>query len=172
MIGIYIAAAQYSCAMLCYHRPSPANPAVNLIPHKQTLRHTPKTKKSNRIIALPPEVLELVKQFKSERDYYVMNMGDKWHPTERLFTCQDGKPMHSNTPYNWLKRLCDRNNFPFYGIHTFRHFFASAEIEAGIDPVTVVAVLGHSTPKTTVNTSKGHTHTIHNNYAISIQKGA
>ena len=113
---------------------------------------TPKTEKSNRIIALPPEVLELVKQFKSERDYYVMNMGDKWHPTERLFTCQDGKPMHSNTPYNWLKRLCDRNNFPFYGIHTFRHFFASAEIEAGIDPVTVAAVLGHSTPQTTLTT--------------------
>ena len=60
--------------------------------------------------------------------------------------------MHSNTPYNWLKRLCDRNNFPFYGIHTFKHFFASAEIEAGIDPVTVVAVLGHSPPQTTLTT--------------------
>ena len=52
----------------------------------------------------------------------------------------------------------------------FGHFFASAEIEAGIDPVTVAGVLGHSTPQTTVNIPKGHTHTLHNNYAISIQK--
>ena len=33
-----------------------------------------------------------------------------------------------------------------------RHFFASAEIEAGVDPVTVAAVLGHSTPQTTLST--------------------
>ncbi|MBR4554104.1 MAG: site-specific integrase [Ruminococcus sp.] len=82
---------------------------------------TPKTVKSNRIIALPPEIIELVKEFQSQREEYIRNMGNKWQPTERLFTCQDGHPMHSNTPYNWLKRLCDRNNFPFYGIHTFRH---------------------------------------------------
>ena len=131
---------------------------------------TPKTEKSNRIIALPPEVIELVKQFRSERDIYVREMGDKWMETERLFTNAEGHPMHSNTPYNWLERLCKRHGLPFYGIHTFRHFVASAEIEAGIDPVTVAAMLGHSTPQTTVNTPKGHTHTINNNHAISIQK--
>lgn len=37
------------------------------------------------------------------------------------------------------------------------HLFASIEIEAGIDPTTVAAMLGHSTPQTTVNTPKGHT---------------
>ena len=58
--------------------------------------------------------------------------------------------MHANTPYSWLKHFCNKNNFPFYGIHSFRHFFASIEIAAGIDPVTVAAVLGHSTPQTTL----------------------
>ena len=113
---------------------------------------TPKTEKSNRIIALPPEIMELVKQFKSERDIYIKEMGTQWNDTERLFTAADGRPMHVNTPYTWLKKLCEKNNFPFYGIHTFRHFFASAEIEAGVDPVTVAAVLGHSTPQTTLST--------------------
>ena len=113
---------------------------------------TPKTEKSNRIIALPPEVIELVKQFRSERAIYVREMGDKWMETERLFTNAEGHPMHSNTPYNWLERLCKRHGLPFYGIHTFRHFVASAEIEAGIDPVTVAAMLGHSPPQTTLTT--------------------
>ena len=111
---------------------------------------TPKTEKSNRIIALPPEVLELVKEFKAERDEYIRKLGEMWNDTDRIFTSEDGHPMHVNTPYGWLKKLCDNNNFPFYGIHSFRHFFASAEIEAGIDPVTVAAMLGHSTPQTTL----------------------
>ena len=112
----------------------------------------PKTEKSNRIIALPPEVLDLVKEYKAERDVYEKQLGDKWMDTERLFTNAEGHPMHSNTPYNWLERLCKRHGLPFYGIHTFRHFVASAEIEAGIDPVTVAAMLGHSTPQTTLST--------------------
>ncbi len=110
----------------------------------------PKTKRSNRIIALPAEVLELVKKFKKERDVYIGHMGKFWSETERLFTTPDGRPMHANTPYSWLKHFCNKNNFPFYGIHSFRHFFASIEIAAGIDPVTVAAVLGHSTPQTTL----------------------
>ena len=77
---------------------------------------------SNRIIALPPEIMELVKKFKSERDIYIKEMGTQWNDTERLFTAADGRPMHVNTPYTWLKKLCEKNNFPFYGIHTFRHY--------------------------------------------------
>ena len=41
---------------------------------------------------------------------------------------------------------------PFYGLHSFRHLFASIEIVAGIDPTTVAAMLGHSTPQTTLST--------------------
>ena len=33
------------------------------------------------------------------------------------------------------------------------------------------SLLGNSTAVTTVNAAYGHTHTIHNNYAISIRKG-
>ncbi|WP_242871952.1 MULTISPECIES: tyrosine-type recombinase/integrase [unclassified Ruminococcus] len=35
-------------------------------------------------------------------------------------------------------------------VHTFRHFVASAEIEAGVDSMTVAVMLGHSTPITTL----------------------
>ena len=60
--------------------------------------------------------------------------------------------MHPSTPYSWLSRECERRDFPFYGVHTFRHLFASIEIEAGIDPTTVAAMLGHSTPQTNLTT--------------------
>lgn len=109
-----------------------------------------KTEKSQRTIAIPREVIELVKLYKSECDAYIEGVGDKWNPTERLFTTWDGRPMHNNTPYTWLERECKKRKFPFYGLHTFRHLFASIEIEAGIDPITVAAMLGHSTPQTTL----------------------
>ena len=113
---------------------------------------TTKTEKSKRIISIPPQAVELIKQYKAERDDYIKQLGDKWNTTERLFVSWDGHPMHSNTTYKWLKRECEKRNFPFYGLHTFRHLFASLEIEAGIDPTTIAAMLGHSTPQTTLST--------------------
>ena len=111
-----------------------------------------KTVKSTRTVNMPQAICELLKEYKLEQDKYKVSIGDQWVENDRLFIKWNGEPMHPNTPYTWLMRECERNNFPFYGIHTFRHLFASIEIEAGIDPTTVAATLGHSTPITTMST--------------------
>ena len=110
-----------------------------------------KTLKSTRTVNMPSTICELLKEYKSEQEKYKTSIGDQWVENDRLFIKWNGEPMHPNTPYTWLMRECERNNFPFYGIHTFRHLFASIEIEAGIDPTTVAATLGHSTPITTMS---------------------
>lgn len=127
------------------------NRTSNYTMKKGMYTDTTKTDKSRRIISIPAVLVEMLKQYKAEWDADVLSMGDKWQETDRLFTTWDGRPMHNNTPYTWLKRECERRNFPFYGLHTFRHLFASIEIEAGIDPTTVAAMLGHSTPQTTLS---------------------
>ena len=111
-----------------------------------------KTDKSTRLVDLPPAVVDLLRAYKTDQDTYRDNLGDKWQDHDRLFTKWDGMPMHPATPYSWLKRECDRRGFPFYGVHTFRHLFVSLEIEAGIDPTTIAAMVGHSTPQTTLST--------------------
>ena len=78
-------------------------------------------------------------------------MGDKWEETDRIFTRWNGQPLDNNAPYKWLKNLCARNELPFYGIHSFRHFTASAMISAGLDVTTVSGALGHSNSSTTLN---------------------
>ncbi len=40
---------------------------------------------------------------------------------------------------------------PFYGLHSFRHLFASLLVNSGVDIVTVSGALGHSTVSTTSN---------------------
>ena len=78
-------------------------------------------------------------------------MGDKWVESDRLFVKWNGEPMNNQTPYGWLKEFCEKNDMPFYGIHSFRHFAASALISSGLDVVTVSGALGHCNSGTTLN---------------------
>ena len=64
---------------------------------------------------------------------------------------KDGTPMNNGTPYFWLKEFCQKHGLPFYGIHSFRHLFASLLVNQGVDIVTVSGALGHSSVSTTSN---------------------
>ena len=75
----------------------------------------------------------------------------KWVEPRPLRHKWDGSPMNNQTPYGWLKEFCEKNDMPFYGIHSFRHFAASALISPGLDMVTVSGALGHCNSKTTLN---------------------
>ena len=95
--------------------------------------------------------MDLLKEFKAEQDNEILRVGDKWVETDRLFTKWNGEPMNNQTPYGWLSEFCDKHNLPFYGLHSFRHLFASLLVNSGVDIVTVSGALGHSTVSTTSN---------------------
>lgn len=98
-----------------------------------------KTKGSKRCVIVPTFMLDILAEYHKEQ------------PLARVFVTENGEAMNSNTPYNWLKRFCKRNNLPFYGIHKFRHFYASVLIQSGLDVATVSKCLGHSQISTTLN---------------------
>jgi integrase len=100
---------------------------------------------------VPKEIISILKLYKMEQDIEIEKMGSKWNYTDRLFVKLDGSPMNPQTPYGWLKEFCEKNNFPCYGIHQFRHLHTSLLIGAGIDPTTVSGILGHSQVTTTSN---------------------
>ena len=112
---------------------------------------TTKTCKSQRTMKFPQEIMDLLKQLRDEQDGEALKMGDHWVDTDRLFTKDNGEPQHPNTTYTWLKRFCNGNDLPFYGIHQFRHLFASCLVNEGVDIVSVSGALGHSTVSTTSN---------------------
>ena len=111
---------------------------------------TTKTKSSQRYIKLPPVMLDLLKEFKSEQDSEKAKLGSQWVETDRLFVKWNGEPMSSTTTYTWLKRFCERNNMRFCNIHSMRHFHTSVLISAGIDVTAVAGQLGHSSSNTTL----------------------
>lgn len=112
---------------------------------------TTKTKRSQRVLKISPYIIGILKELKDEQDDEALRLGDKWVETDRLFVKWNGEPMNNQTPYGWLKEFCEKNELPFYGIHSFRHFAASALISAGLDVTTVSGALGHCNSGTTLN---------------------
>lgn len=123
----------------------------NYTAERGTYTDTTKTKRSQRTLKISPFIMEMLKQLKEEQDNEALRLGSKWVETDRLFTKWNGEEMNNQTPYGWLKEFCEKNNLPFYGIHSFRHFAASALISAGLDVTTVSGALGHCNSGTTLN---------------------
>ena len=112
---------------------------------------TTKTKRSQRTLKISPFIMDILREHKADQDAEALRLGDKWVETDRLFTKWNGEEMNNQTPYGWLKEFCEKNDMPFYGIHSFRHFAASALISSGLDVVTVSGALGHCNLGTTLN---------------------
>ena len=118
---------------------------------KGTYTDTTKTKKSQRTLKFPQAIMDMLRDFKEEQDAEALKIGDKWVETDRLFTKWNGEPEYPEMPYKWLKRFCEKNGLPFYGLHSYRHFFASVLVNEGVDIVSVSGALGHSNVATTSN---------------------
>lgn len=117
---------------------------------------TTKTAKSQRTLKLPESVFTVLQQHREEQAQERLLNGDRWTESDRLFVDSNGKPMHPNTPYSWLKKFCESTGQKFLGIHHFRHLNATLLINSGVDASTVATSLGHSQTSTTLNI---YTHT-------------
>ncbi|MGN0638606.1 MAG: tyrosine-type recombinase/integrase [Huintestinicola sp.] len=123
----------------------------NYTAERGTYTDTTKTKRSQRTLKISPFIMDILRELKDEQDAEALRLGDKWVETDRLFTKWNGEEMNNQTPYGWLKEFCEKNDLPFYGIHSFRHFAASSLISAGLDVTTVSGALGHCNSGTTLN---------------------
>lgn len=112
---------------------------------------TTKTRRSQRTLKFPQFIMDMLKEYKEEQDNEALRIGDKWIETDRLYVKWNGEPMQNGTPYFWLGEFCEKHELPFYGLHSFRHLFASLLVNSGVDIVTVSGALGHSAVSTTSN---------------------
>lgn len=120
---------------------------------------TTKTEKSQRTIQVSHSIINLLSELKKEQEELEKELGKKWKHTNHIFTGPLGGQMGQAAPYNFLRKFCEKNGLPFYGIHTFRHFVASVLVEAGTDVAAVSRTLGHSNTATTLNI---YTHSFNN----------
>lgn len=138
---------------------------------------TPKTEKSKRTLALPVDVMNLLRQYRIEYKEKQISMGSKWYKTDFIFTQANGKPMHPDTLTDYCKKFAKKYNdiinkdnenradgakiklLPHIYPHKFRHSQATILEQNGVDIATISKRLGHSNISTTTNI---YTHVFNN----------
>lgn len=113
------------------------NKSVAVIGGEQTTKKT-KTEKSNRIIALPVPIMEMIKEY-AGRLY-------KYNPANRLFLSSKTS-LHRD-----MLKYCEISGVRKIKVHELRHSHASHLIELGVSPLSISERLGHEDIKTTLNT--------------------
>lgn len=103
----------------------------------QVVIGTPKSKTSVRAVPIPVFVLDILKNFKSCGDFYIITGKSK--PTE---------PRTMQNRFKSILKLCGIRNVNF---HLLRHTYATVCIEKGFDPKTLSELLGHADAAITLN---------------------
>ena len=126
-------------------------------PDKGLILKDPKTEESQRTIAIPDTVIELLSQHKAKQNAKRLKLGDKWQSgiAEKwkehnfVFTTWNGGPMHLDSFGIWLDKYLVKIDLPHISPHSFRHMAATFSLAAGKSLKSVSARLGHSRPSTT-----------------------
>ena len=80
-------------------------PVPRLAAQQGVYTDTTKTRKSQRTLKFPQEIMDMLKEYKAEQDEQALKYGDKWVETDRLYTKWNGEPIQNGTPYflNFIK---------------------------------------------------------------------
>lgn len=129
---------------------------------------TPKREASNRYIPMTDDVTEAFAIWKRKQEYDKKKLGEKWGKNNELmreyphliFTTTSGNCLTPGTLAVECRRICsvvNRKNREVEGCkeyeeikiypHLFRHTFVTRCYEAGVDPMTIALIVGHSREK-------------------------
>lgn len=127
---------------------------------------SPKNQKSDRFLKLPPEMVDMLRDYKIYWDKQRQECGTAFpdiitlpvgngtvqdFETDFLFaqTKRLGYPMHPDTVNDLLGRIAAKAGLRHVHPHMLRHSAASTLIFSGLDVVSVAGYLGHTSPTTT-----------------------
>jgi integrase len=118
---------------------------------KGLITKDPKTELSNRLIAVPTSVIELLNQHKDEQAMERQRLSELWADSNRIFTTAEGKAIHPDTFNTWLKKFIRKHELPHISPHSFRHMSATFALDQGISLKSISSRLGHAKTSTTAD---------------------
>lgn len=129
------------------------------LPDKGIFEDETKNATSNRIIKLSQTAVNDLKAYKLWQMEQRLRIGDRWTDTGKIFTTDEGKPLHPDTLSKWFSNFVKAHSdvLPPVTIHSLRHTNATLQIAGGVPLTTVAKRLGHAD---TVTTSRIYAHAI------------
>lgn len=103
----------------------------------------------SRYVTISPSITALLRRWKEEQAAFFDHLGIT--PSGYVATADSGKPMHPDSPTDWLANFAKRHDLPPIHPHKFRHTQASLLISEGVDILTVSKRLGHAKVSTTLD---------------------
>lgn len=100
------------------------------------IESSPKSETSNRIVPIPNFIINILKLFKSNDNYYVISEDSNIYDPRQLESC--------------FERILKSCNIKCVKFHTLRHTFATRSIESKMDIKTLSEILGHSSVEITL----------------------
>lgn len=161
--------------------------ASQYLPGKGTFtKDTLKTESSKRMFYVPDYVMDLLRVYRKWQLEQEILLKNKWVKSNRLFTQENGLPMHPYTPTKWLPKFIERYNnmimnddkikdkeeylLPPINFHGLRHTNLSLLLKAGLDIGTVSKWAGHSRKSTTLDIYIHDTEVIDTRPAEALEK--
>lgn len=121
------------------------------LPKKGIYESKTKTRKSTRVIKISDDALDIINEYRKWQNDYKAELGNYWQESGRLFTKQDGRPIHPDTITTWFHDFVQRKKLPDVCVHSLRHTNATLMIAAGTPLKIVSDRLGHASIQTTSN---------------------
>ncbi|MGE8205279.1 site-specific integrase [Heyndrickxia sp. NPDC080065] len=114
----------------------------------------PKSKKSKRIVSLPPSIVEELKKFNTNWKKEKLKSGELWIEKERewVFCNEDGTHFYHSTPSTWWRRFIKRSKVRYIRLHDLRNTSATLLINQGVYAKIISERLGHADIRITMDT--------------------
>jgi integrase len=105
---------------------------------------TPKTKRGERIVTLPPDTAEVLAQHRQRQDAERARAGEIYNALGLVFCNEIGGLITPMALHHVWRRLQDRASVPRIRLHDLRHMHVSLLVQRGVDPRTIADRIGHT----------------------------
>lgn len=112
----------------------------------------PKTRKSNRVVALGKVTIEKLRKHQELQKEQKKHLADQWQENDLIFPSTIGTPYEPRNLSRDFQLLLEKLGLPRVRFHDLRHTAATLMFKQGIHPKVVQERLGHSSISLTLDT--------------------
>src|SRR3954465_11529016 len=111
----------------------------------------PKTRRSQRTLALPMPLVAERHRHKAVQTGERMLAGSEWEDEDLVFAQPNGRPIDKKVDYKQWRNLLRQAGVRHVRLHDGRHTAATLLLSEGVHPRVVMELLGHSQMRTTMD---------------------